>query len=341
MSKVITFGEIMLRLSPPNHKRIFNATEFEINYGGAEANVASSLAQLGLDAYFVTKLPENEIGRAVLGHLRRFNVKTDYIAVGGERLGIYFLEIGASQRPSKVIYDRKGSAFSQSKPDDYNWDEIFEGASWFHFTGITPALGGDLPEILLEALKKAKEKGITTSCDLNYRKNLWSPEKANEVMSELIEYVDIALGNEEDAEKVFGIKSENTDFATGKLNREGYIEVAKKLKERFNLKAVAITLRESISATVNEWSALLFEEGTPYFSRKYRIDYIVDRVGGGDSFAAGLIYGFIKEMPPQEKVNFAVALSCWKHTIPGDFNVFAASEISKLASGYTSGRVER
>ncbi len=340
--KIVTFGEIMLRLSPPDHQRIFQATSFNVTYGGAESNVAASLAAFGEDAYFVTKLPDNQIGKAALGHLRKFGVKTDYIKFGGQRLGIYFLEIGASNRPSKVTYDRKYSAFAQSDPKDYNWEEIFKDAVWFHTTGITPALGGKLPEITIEAVKTAKKLGLTVSCDLNYRKNLWTPQQAKEVMTEIVKNTDVVIGNEEDAEKVFGIKAEGSDFKTGKLEKESYKEVASKLKEMFpNIKTVAITLRESLSATVNDWSAMIYEDGTFIFSNKYRIHYIVDRVGGGDSFAAGLIYATLHNFEKEKKVNFAVAASCLKHTIPGDYNIVTVDEVEKLASGATSGRVER
>jgi len=339
--KVVTFGEIMLRLSPPDYYRIFNTSTFNVTYGGAEANVAAFLAQVGEESYFVTKLPNNELGKAALGTLRKYGVRTDYVKFGGERIGIYFLEIGASQRPSKVIYDRKYSAIALSSRSDFDWKEILQDAHWFHFTGITPALGDELPDILLDALRTAKELRIPVSCDLNYRKKLWSPEKARKIMEKLMEHVDVLIGNEEDAEKVFGIGSEGTNLATGELDAEGYKKVAGELATRFNLMAVAITLRESISATMNNWSALLFENGEYYLSRKYRIDYVVDRVGGGDAFAAGLIYGFLHRMSPEEKVNFAVAASCLKHTIPGDFNITDVDEIKRLAGGSISGRVER
>lgn len=338
--KVVTFGEIMLRLSPPGYQRYVQAQSFDVEYGGGEANVAVSLANYGLDSYFVTKVPKHEIGQAAINHLRKFGVNTSYIARGGDRLGIYFLEIGASQRPSKVIYDRANSAISQVKPGEFNWDEIFKDAEWFHFTGITPALGDGAAEVTLEAVKAAKAKGIKVSADLNYRKKLWTPEKANQVMSKLMEYVDVAIGNEEDAEKVFGIKAAGTDIISGKLNEEGYKDVAKQLMDRFGLEKVAITLRESISASDNNWSALLYDGKEAYRSRIYKI-HIVDRVGGGDSFASGLIYALLAGKSSKEAVEFAVAASCLKHTIFGDFNLVSTAEVEALASGDASGRVQR
>lgn len=338
--KVVTFGEIMLRLSPPGYQRFVQAESFDVVYGGGEANVAVSLANYGLDSYFVTKVPKHEIGQAAVNHLRRFGVNTEYIARGGDRLGIYFLEMGASQRPSKVVYDRANSAISQVKPGEFDWDKIFAGAEWFHFTGITPALGDGAAEVTLEAVKAAKTKGIKVSADLNYRKKLWTPEKANRVMSGLMEYVDIAIGNEEDAEKVFGIKAASTDITTGKLNEEGYREVAKELADRFGFEKVAITLRESISASDNNWSALLYDGREAYRSRIYKV-HIVDRVGGGDSFAGGLIYSLLSGKSTREALEFAVAASCLKHTIFGDFNLVSAAEVETLAGGDASGRVQR
>ncbi len=338
--KVVTLGEIMLRLSTPGYQRFIQAQSFDVTYGGGEANVAVSLANYGLDAYFVTKLPDNPIGQAALNHLRRYGVKTDYIARGGDRLGIYFLETGASQRPSKVVYDRAGSAISCAVPEDFDWDKIFEGAAWFHFTGITPALSDKAAEVTRHALKAAKKHGVKTSCDLNYRKKLWSPEKAREVMTELMQYVDVAIGNEEDAEKVFGIKAAESDITTGQLSEEGYKQVARQLVEKFNFQKVAITLRESYSASDNGWSALLYDGSKYYRSRKYNIR-IIDRVGGGDSFAGGLIYALLNRYDCQLAVEFAVAASCLKHTIPGDFNMMTVDEVNTLVKGDASGRVQR
>ncbi len=338
--KIITFGEIMLRLNPPEYRRIQQAESFEVHYGGSEANVAAFLAQVGFDAYFVTKVPDNALGEACIWHLRKFGVKTDWVVLGGERLGIYFLEVGASQRPSKVVYDRAHSAISQAHEDDFPWKVIFEGARWFHFSGITPALGGNLPKIVGKALKIAKEKGLIVSCDLNYRAKLWSAEEAQKVMIPFMKYVDVLIANEEDIVKVLGMKVEGLDLKTGEINREGYVAVAEEMARRFGFKVIGITLRESLSASVNMWSALVYEQGQAYFSKRYKV-HIVDRVGAGDSFAGGLIYACLKDLSPQEKVEFAVAASCLKHTIPGDFAVLNEEEVAKLAGGVTSGRVER
>ncbi|NLW56940.1 MAG: sugar kinase [Firmicutes bacterium] len=338
--KVVTFGEIMLRLSPPGYKRFVQADSFDVIYGGGEANVAVSLANYGLDSYYVTKVPAHEIGQAAVNALRRFGVKTDAILRGGERLGIYYLETGAAQRPSKVIYDRANSAITQVKPGEFDWERIFEGAKWFHFTGITPALGDNVAEVTLEALKAAKKKGLKVSVDLNYRKKLWSPEKANQVMSKLMEYVDVSIGNEEDAEKVFGIKAAASDVTSGQLNEEGYREVAKQLADRFGLEKVAITLRESLSASDNNWSALLYDGQNYYRSKTYKI-HIVDRVGGGDSFAGGLIYSLLSGKSSAEALEFAVAASCLKHSIFGDFNLVSPAEVENLVQGDASGRVQR
>ena len=338
--KVITFGEIMLRLAPNGYYRFVQAEQYGATYGGGEANVAVSLANYGIKTSFVTKMPAHEIGQAGINALRRYGVDTSDIVRGGDRVGIYFLEKGASQRPSKVIYDRAGSAIAAASREDFDWDRILEGAEWFHFTGITPALGGELPQICLDACKAAKKKGITVSCDLNYRKKLWSREKAAAVMGELCQYVDVCIANEEDAADVFGIRAENTDVTTGKVSYEGYKSVAGQLAERFGFCKVAITLRESISANDNGWSAMLYENGNFYFSKKYQI-HIVDRVGGGDSFGGGLIYACLQGMRPQEIIEFAAAASCLKHSIEGDFNMVTAEEVLKLAKGDGSGRVQR
>lgn len=340
MKRVVTFGEIMLRLAPEGYYRFLQADKFGATYGGGEANVAVSLANYGLDARYVTKLPEHEIGQAAVNSLRKHGVDTSYIARGGSRIGIYFLEKGASQRASKVIYDRDGSSIKDAKAEDFDWDRIFEGVEWFHFTGITPALGKNLVEICIEACKKAKEKNITISCDLNYRKKLWTKQEAREAMTELCQYVDVCIANEEDASDVFGIAAENTDLTSGKVNHEGYISVAQQLAQKFQFKKVAITLRESISANDNGWSAMLYEDGKSYFSKKYMV-HIVDRVGGGDSFGAGLIYSQVMGYGPQESIEFAAAASCLKHTIEGDFNMVSVDEVKKLAEGDGSGRVQR
>jgi 2-dehydro-3-deoxygluconokinase len=298
------------------------------------------LANFGVDASFVTKLPSNEIGQAGINSLRKYGVDTTHIARGGDRVGIYFIEKGASQRPSKVIYDRAGSSIATAARNDFNWDKIFENADWFHFTGITPALGDNVAALCLDACKIAKEKGITISCDLNYRNKLWSKQKASQVMSELCQYVDICIANEEDANDVFGIKAAGTDVTTGKLNHEGYKDVAYQLTEKFGFKKVAITLRESVSANDNYWAAMLYDGNDYYFSKKYLM-HIVDRVGGGDSFGAGLLYASLSDYAPQKAIEFAVAASCLKHSIEGDFNHVSVDEVLKLAGGDASGRVQR
>lgn len=338
--KVVTFGEIMMRINPKLNYRIVQAQEFDVTYAGAEASVAVSLAMFDLDAYFVTKLPDTEIGDACLNFIRRYGVKTDYIKRSSDRLGIYFVEKGASQRPSKVIYDRKNSAISNAKITDFDWDEIFDGASWFHFTGITPALNPSLVDICLLACQKAKEKGIMVSCDLNYRNKLWSKEEASIAMNKIMPFVDVCIANEEDAKDVFNIEAEQTNINDGKLSVEGYIDVAKKLIDRFNFKYVAFTLRESISASINNWSGLLCDNKNAYVSNKYNIN-IIDRFGGGDSFGAGLIYSLIKGYDNQSAIDFAVASSALKHSIEGDFNLVKVNEVLSLAKGNKSGRVQR
>lgn len=340
MKRIITFGEIMMRLNPEGYLRFLHADRFEASYAGGEANVAVSLANYGMDAAFVSKVPSHEIGQNAINALRHFGVDTRHMVRGGSRLGLYFVEKGASQRPSKVIYDRAGSAISLALPQDFDWDAIFEGADWFHWTGITPALGGYLPDICLEACKAAKAKGVKISCDLNYRKKLWSRDKAKKVMSRLMPYVDVCIANEEDAKDVFGIEAEGTDIDAGKLNHNGYISVAQQIQEKFGCGAVAITLRSSLSANDNDWAAMLYTGGKAYFSPSYRI-HIVDRVGGGDSFGGGLIYSLLSGKEPQDAINFAVAASCLKHTIEHDFNLVSVAEVEALAAGNASGRVQR
>lgn len=338
--KVVTFGEIMLRLAPEGYYRFVQAESFGATYGGGEANVAVSLANFGFNACFVTKLPAHEIGQGAVNSLRRFGVDTSGIVRGGDRIGIYFLEKGASQRPSKVIYDRAGSSIAMALKDDFDWKAIFEGAEWFHFTGITPALNDNVAQICLEACKAAKEAGIKISCDLNYRNKLWSREKAGQVMGELCKYVDVCIANEEDAADVFGIRAENTDVYAGEVNHEGYKSVAKHLADRFGFEKVAITLRESLSANDNLWSAMLYDGNDYFLSKKYKM-HIVDRVGGGDSFGAGLIAACLNGYDAQRAVEFAVAASCLKHSIEGDFNMVSMDEVLKLADGDASGRVQR
>ena len=330
----------MMRLNPEGYNRFVQAGKFEASYAGGEANVAVSLSNYGMDAAFVSKVPAHEIGQCAVNELRHFGVDTTMMVRGGERLGLYFVEKGASQRASKVIYDRAGSAIAKATASDFDWNKIFDGADWFHFTGITPALGGELPEICLEACKAAKERGVKISCDLNYRKKLWSNEKANEVMSKLVPYVDVCIANEEDAKDVFGIEAEDTDLNAGKVNHEGYISVARQISERFGCEKVAITLRGSISASDNEWAAMLYSDGNAYFSPKYNVR-IVDRVGGGDSFGGGLIYSLLSDYDDQKAINFAVAASCLKHSIEHDFNLVSVAEVEALAGGNASGRVQR
>ncbi len=339
--KVVTFGELMLRLAPEGYLRFVQADKFTVTFGGGEANVAVSLANYGVDAAFVSKLPNNDIGQAAVNSLRRFGVDTASIVRGGDRIGIYFLEKGASQRPSKVIYDRAASAIALAKREDFDWDKIFEGVNWFHFTGISPALSDAAAEITMDAVKAAKAKGITVSCDLNYRKKLWSKAKAKEVMTSLMPYVDVLIANEEDSADVFGIKADDTDISKGALNKEGYKSVAKKLVDAFGFKYVAITLRGSISANDNKWSAMLYNGKDYFFSKEYMI-HIVDRVGGGDSFGGGLIYGMLHFPEDNQKViEFAVGASCLKHSIEGDYNMVSVDEVLKLIEGDGSGRVQR
>lgn len=340
MNKVITFGELMLRLAPENYMRFVQSEKFEATFGGAEANVAVSLCNYGIDAAFVSKLPSHEIGQAAVNSLRKYGVDTSKIVRGGDRVGIYYCEKGASQRPSKVIYDRANSSIATSVKSDFDWEKIFEGARWFHFTGITPALSESTAEICLDACKEAKRRGITVSCDLNYRKKLWSREKAGEIMGALCQYVDYCIANEEDAKDVFGIEAEGADVTGGKLNRNGYISVAEKLTEKFGFKGVAITLRESKSANDNDWSGMLYVENSAYFAKKYSM-HIVDRVGGGDSFGGGLIFSLMSGYAPQKAIDFAVAASCLKHSIEGDYNLVSVNEVQTLAGGDASGRVQR
>ena len=340
MKKVVTFGELMLRLAPENYLRFVQSDKFEATFGGAEANVAVSLANYGFDAQFVSKLPDHEIGQMAVNSLRKFGVNTSKIVRGGDRVGIYYCEKGASQRPSKVIYDRANSSIATAKEEDFDWEKIFDGVEWFHWTGITPALSDSVAEITLKACKEAKKRGITISTDLNFRKKLWSKEKAGKVMGELCKYVDYCIANEEDAKDVFGIEADGTDIYSGKLNHEGYISVAQKLTEKFGFKGVAITLRESLSANDNNWSAMLYTDGKAYFSKKYAM-HIVDRVGGGDSFGGGLIYSLLSGFDAQKTIEFAVAASCLKHSIEGDYNMVTLAEVEKLAGGDGSGRIQR
>lgn len=340
MAKIVTFGEIMMRLAPEGYLRFLQADNFNATYGGGEANVAVSLANYGHDVKFVSKLPNNAIGQAAINSLRRYGVDTSFVTRGGDRTGIYFLEKGASQRASKVIYDRANSAFSTASPDDFDWDKIFDGVRWFHFTGITPALSPEMAEICEIACQKAKEHRVIISCDLNYRKTLWTPEEANEVMSRLCVYVDICIANEEDAKDVFGIIPEGVDVESGLINPKAYESVAKQLAERFKFSKTAITLRTSHSASDNDWAAMTYDSGKFYFSKTYPV-HIVDRVGGGDSFATGVIHSVLGGSAPQVTAEFSAAASCLKHSIEGDVNLVSVDEVKTLMKGNGSGRVQR
>ena len=340
--RVITFGELMLRLAPNGYYRFFQNDQMQATFGGGEANVAVSLANYGIDSVYVTKLPAHAIGQAAVNSLRYFGVDTEKIVRGGDRVGIYYLEKGASQRGSVCIYDRAHSAIAEAKPSDFDWDAIFDGADWFHFTGITPALGGELVTICKEACMAAKAHGVKISCDLNYRGKLWTRAEARAAMTELCRYVDVCISNEEDAKDVFGIEAEDTDIYGGKLNHEGYKSVAKQLADKFGFEKVAITLRTSISASDNDWAGMLYDVASDEycFSKSYSLR-IVDRVGGGDSFGGGLIYALLTGKSTQEAIEFAVAASALKHSVEGDYNRVSVSEVEKLAGGDGSGRVQR
>ncbi len=341
MAKIVTMGEIMLRLSTPGFTRFVQADSFDVCYGGGEANVALSLSNYGHEAYFVSKVPDNDIGQSAINSLRAFGVHTEHIVRGGERLGIYYLETGASMRPSKVIYDRAHSAIAEADPSDFDFDAIFEGKDWFHFTGITPAISEKGERLTRLACEAAKRHGLTISCDLNFRKKLWSSEKAISVMTSLMPYVDVLIGNEEDCEKCLGFKAEKSDVTKGELNLGGYQDVFTKLKEKFGFRYMATSLRESYSASDNGWSALIYDGKEFYHSRQYDIR-LVDRVGGGDSFSAGLIHGLIAYEGDEKKaLEFAVAASALKQTIPGDVNHVGKEEVETLMNGDASGRVQR
>ena len=341
MGKILTVGEIMMRLQPLGYKRLMQADTLEVVFGGGEANVAVSLAQFGQDAVYFTKLPKNAIADKCVNELRGFGVDTSKIIRGGDRMGIYFCEKGCSQRGSNVIYDRANSAIAMMKADEVDTDAILDGVTWLHWTGITPALSENAVDYMRKILRAAKLKGITVSCDLNYRKKLWTKQKANEVMSELVNYVDVLISNEEDSKDVFGIEASGSNITAGVLSADGYEEIGHKLMAKFpNVKYVAFTLRESISASVNNWSGILITKDKSFKSKKYTIQ-IVDRVGGGDSFGAGLIYGLANNIGEQATIEYAIAASCLKHTIEGDFNITSVDEVMKLVGGDGSGRVQR
>jgi 2-dehydro-3-deoxygluconokinase len=339
--RVVVFGELMMRLQTRDHERLVQARQFEVFYSGAEANVAVSLNAFGIDSSLVSSVPDNAIGEACLNYIRQFGINLDHVRKNGFRLGIYFVETGAAQRPSTVLYNRKGSSLTELGPKDFDWNRIFDGKHWFHFAGITPALSDNVAQITLEACIAAKKKGLTVSCDLNFRKNLWSREKAREVMTGLMDHVDVLFTNEEEAEMVFKISARETDVKKGQISTNGYEEVAVLLRERFDLEYVCISLRESLSATINNWSGMLYDGNKFYASRRYHIDSIVDRVGGGDSYSSGIIYGILTGQDLQETVEFAAAASCLKHTIHGDFNLVSFDETLALMNGDGSGRIQR
>lgn len=340
MAKIVTMGEIMLRLSTPENNRFVQSDSFDINYGGGEANVAVSLSNFGHDAFFVSKVPSHEIGQAAVNSLRKYGVHTDFLVRGGERLGIYYLETGSSLRPSKVIYDRAHSSISEASPEDFDFDKIFAEADWFHWSGITPAISDKAAECLKIACIAAKKAGVTVSCDLNFRKKLWTSEKAQSIMRPLMQYVDVCIGNEEDAEMCLGFKP-SSDVQSGKTEADGYKNIFSQMQKEFGFQYVISTLRESFSASNNGWKAMIYNGKEFYISRRYEITPIVDRVGGGDSFSAGIIHGLVSKMSQGDALEFAVAASALKHTIPGDVNLVSIQEVESLAAGNTSGRVQR
>ncbi|MBQ4358448.1 MAG: sugar kinase [Paludibacteraceae bacterium] len=340
MAKVVTLGEIMLRLSPEANRRFVQAEKFEVIYGGGEANVAVSAANYGHEAYFVTKLPKHEIGQSAVNALRKYGVKTDFIARGGDRVGIYYAETGASMRPSKVIYDRANSAIAEADPSDFDFDAIMKGAQWFHWSGITPAISDKAAELTKLACEAAKRNGVTVSVDLNFRKKLWTSEKAQSIMKPLMKYVDVCIGNEEDAELCLGFKPD-ADVEGGNTDAKGYEGIFKGMMQEFGFKYVVSTLRESLSATHNGWKAMIYNGKEFYVSKRYDIMPIIDRVGGGDSFSGGLIHGLLTKGNQGEALEFAVAASALKHTINGDFNLVSVEEVENLAGGSANGRIQR
>jgi len=338
--RVITFGEIMLRLTPPGYYRFLQNDVMQATFGGGEANVAASLANFGINVSYITKLPEHAIGQAAVNQLRSLGIDTTGILRGGSRIGLYYLEKGASQRSSICIYDRNHTAIQEANPSEFNWDKIFDGADWFHFTGITPALGDNMAQACLDACQAAHRLHIPVSIDLNYRAKLWSREDARNVMTELCRYADICISNEEDAKDVFGIEAGDSNVNKGRLDKEGYLSVARQLTKKFPFKKVAITLRESHSASDNNWGALLYDRNTHYFTRTYPL-HIVDRVGGGDAFSGALIYALLNDFNIKDAAEFAVAASALKHSIEGDLNLVTVDEVLKLVNGDGSGRVQR
>ena len=338
--KYVGFGELLLHLKTPGFQRIVQAGEFEIYYTGAETNVAVSLANYGIDAAVVSKVPDSNLGQACINYIRQFGVDTSSILRGGSRLGVFYTEAGASQRASDLIYDRANSAFTEIQPGEINWDEVFKGKDWFHFSGTAPALAPQLPQVMTDACRTAQKMGVMVSCDLNYRKKLWTPEQAQAVMTNLMQDVDVLICNEEDAQKSLGVRSKDIDVTSGSLDPERYKDLARQLKEKFGFKYIAFTLRESLNASFNNWSAMLFDGSDFYISKKYEM-FIVDRVGGGDSFSAGLIYSLLSGFPPQKAIEFASGASCLKHAVLGDFNHVSVAEVERLISGDASGRIQR
>ncbi len=338
---VVVFGELMLGLRPPGVERLTQAASLEVRFSGGEANAGVSLVNYGHRALVVSRVPASPLGEACLGYLRRFGLDTSGVAHGGTRLGIYYVETGAAQRASTVVYDRAGSAFATSSASDYDWVTLLDGAIWLHFTGTAPATGEGVVEALVAGLEVARDRGVTVSCDLNYRAKLWSPSRAQEVMSQLAPFVDVLIGNEEDAEWVFGIKAVGSDVVAGRIVHDSYVAVARQLVERYGFRRVATTLRESVSASHNRWAGLLYEDGQAYVSRQYEIAPIVDRVGAGDSFSGALIHGLLERWDPQRTIEFAAAASCLKHSVLGDFNLVSSAEVEALVGGDASGRVRR
>lgn len=340
MNRVVGFGDFLVRLSPPGYLRFSQANSFEFNYTGAEANVCVALAHMGMSADFVTKLPRNDIAYAGVAEMRKHGVGIENIAYGGDRIGIFYAEKGASQRPSRIVYDRMNSSVAESQFEDYDWDRIFSDAAWFHITGITPALSKSIRPLCIDACKKAKEHNVTVSMDLNYRKNLWSTDEAKDTITKMLPYIDVLIANEEDADKVLGIKADSSDVEKGLLSDKGYIEVAKKIEAEYKIHTIAISMRRSISASDNDWGAMFYAHNEAVFSNRYNI-HIVDRIGGGDSFAAGIIYGMLNGFDDRHIIEFAAATSCLKQTIEKDFSISTVDEIEKLVNGNGSGRVER
>jgi 2-dehydro-3-deoxygluconokinase len=339
--KIVLFGELMMRLATKRYERLVQARELEVDYTGAEANVGVSLANYGLESYMVSAVPDSPVGQACIMAMRQYGLNVDHVRRMGYRLGIYFVENGAAQRPSLFLYNRKGSAITELRRGDVDWDAVMAGKDWFHFTGITPALADSVADLTRDACEAAKRHGLTVSCDLNFRSKLWPLAKAQQTMTALMAYVDVLFTNEEEASKVFGIHAADSDVYAGQLSDEGYVDVARQLVERFGLRDAVITLRESLSATVNNWSGMFFDGKECYRSRKYHIDHIVDRVGGGDAFSGGFIYGVLTGMSPQDTVEFAAAASCLKHTIQRDFNLATKEEVLALMQGEGSGRIQR